>query len=36
MLYFPFSAIHDFEEESLEEDFGNLCLSQSSSYVDED
>ncbi|KAF3964790.1 hypothetical protein CMV_010963 [Castanea mollissima] len=29
-------AIHDFEKESLVEDFGNLCLSQSSSYVDED
>ncbi|XP_023909364.1 zinc finger BED domain-containing protein RICESLEEPER 2 [Quercus suber] len=29
-------AIHDFEEESLVDDFGNLCLSQSSSYVDED
>ncbi|KAK9989182.1 hypothetical protein SO802_029421 [Lithocarpus litseifolius] len=29
-------TIHDFEEESLIEDFGNLCLSQSTSYVDED
>nr|POE99009.1 hypothetical protein CFP56_70730 [Quercus suber] len=29
-------AVHDFEEESLMEDFGNLCISQSSSYVDED
>ena len=36
MLCFPFLAIHDFEEESLVENFGNLCLSQSSSYVDED
>ncbi|KAK9998509.1 hypothetical protein SO802_018112 [Lithocarpus litseifolius] len=29
-------AICDFEEESLVKDFGSLCLSQSSSYVDED
>nr|POE98591.1 tyrosine/dopa decarboxylase 5 [Quercus suber] len=28
--------VHDFEEESLVEDFGNMCISQSSSYVDED
>ena len=36
MLCFPFLAIHDSEEESLVEDFGNLCISQSSSFVDED
>ncbi|XP_030969971.1 zinc finger BED domain-containing protein RICESLEEPER 3-like [Quercus lobata] len=30
------ALVHDFEEESLVEDFGNLCLSQFSSYVDKD
>ena len=36
MLCFPFSTIHDYEEENPVEDFGNLCISQSSSFVDED
>ncbi|KAK9988032.1 hypothetical protein SO802_028271 [Lithocarpus litseifolius] len=36
MGYWKSHTVHDFEEESLVEDFGNLCLSQSSSFVDED